>query len=238
MNSALAAAPLNVCEDLNVVLELGAGRERQRLTVEGGSCLIGRADFCDVQVAGPLVYGEIHVDGASAWIESTDDHDIVINDRPCRRLSLRDGDVLRVGETTITVRVNPLFDDEQATSSADDLSQLSASELCDRIESEHADLAEFERRRLLGWEALLRQVEEVIQLEPAMSLEHNARLEAALSQLHLLADQLGERTRELAAQETAFLESAGEMKRAQDLIAARFERVLQQFQDGELRASA
>jgi len=237
MTSALLSAPRDVSEELNVVLDVGAGRQRRRVAVEGGTCLIGRAEFCDVQVDGPLVYGEVHVEDGAAWIEAADDHDLNINGRPCRRLALRDGDVVNVGSTTITIRVNPPPEDEAAFSD-EDLSQLTASELCDRIESEHAAVTEFERRRLVGWEALLRQVEDILHQEPVATVHQNARLEAVSTQLHALADQLAERTRELATQEAALLESAGELKRAQDLMTTRLERILQQFQDRELRASA
>jgi len=224
--------------DLQIVLIAESRQGARRIAVEAGHCLVGSGDFCDLQIADPVVplaHSEIHVEDGVVWIETADDHELDVNGRSCRRLALRDGDRVRVGETSLTIRINPPAEIEQT---GEDISRLSAFELCERIEGERAAITDFERRRLTGWETLLRQVEDVIQHEPAATWEQDSRIESVVLQLHALADKLAERTRELAAQEALFMESAGELKHAQDLMTSRLERVLQQFQDSELRASA
>lgn len=233
-----APAPA-VADELRVILEAttGSGRPR-RVLVEGGTCLIGRGDFCDVQVAHvdvPLAHSEIHIEHGAIWIEAADEPDLEINGRRCRRLALRDGDAVKLGDTLITIRINPagvLADD------SDELSQLSALELCERIEHEQAAVAEYERKRLAGWDALLTQLETIIAHEPAGAMQQEARIEAVLAQLHEVSSLLADRTRELAAQETQFLEAADELKHSQDQIASRLEHLMQQFPVSELRASA
>jgi predicted component of type VI protein secretion system len=227
-----------LCVALDAVT--GNGRVR-RLPVEGGSCLIGRGDFCDLQVPGddvPLAHSELHVERGAIWIEAVDEADLEINGRACRRLALREGDALRLGDTLITVRICAAADATAAMRMDEDLSQLSALELCERIEAEQAAVASDERRRLMGWDALLTQLEDIIAQEPAAAEEQAARLEGVLAQLHDLSNMLAARTQVLAAQEAQFLESAGELKHAQDAMTGRLEHLLQQFHDGELRASA
>jgi predicted component of type VI protein secretion system len=232
-----------VADDLRVILEAttGLGRPR-RILVEGGSCLIGRGEFCDVQIAdadAPLAHSEVHIEHGAIWIEAVDEPDLEINGRSCRRLALRDGDAIKLGDTLIAIRINPA---DELTTGVDglteDLSQLSALELCDRIETEQAAVVDYERRRLAGWDALLTQLETIIAQEPAGALQQEARIEAVLAQLHEVSSLLADRTRELAAQESEFLESAGELKQSQDQIASRLEHLLEQFPVGELRASA
>lgn len=236
-----AFAPALEADDLRVVLEATAGSGRpRRILVEGGTCLIGRGDFCDLQVADagvPLAHSEIHVERGVLWVEAADVEDLAINGQICRRLALREGDLLTVGDTVIKVRINPpqglLCDGWN-----EDLSQLTALELCERIEAEQSAVAEDERRRLVGWDALLTQLENIIAQEPAASVAQEARIEKVLMQLHEVSSLLADRTRELAAQESQFLESADELKQAQDQMTRRLELVLQRFQDAELRASA
>ena len=233
-----APAPA-VADELRVILEAttGMGRPR-RILVEGGSCLIGRGEFCDVHVAHadvPLAHSEIHIEHGAIWIEAADEPDLEINGRKCRRLALRDGDAVTLGDTLITVRINPA---DGLAADSEDYSQLSALELCERIESEHAAVVEDERKRMAGWDALLTQLETIIAQEPAGAQQQEARIEAALAQLHEVSSLLADRTRELAAQESQFLESAGELKQTQDQIASRLEHLLEQFPVGELRASA
>jgi len=230
----LAAACIDVDpKSPRIALEAVTGRDVQLIELEGGSCLIGRADFCDLHVDGPIVHSELHHEAGVLWIESADEHDLQINGKRCRRLTLRDTDTIQIGDTTITVRINPVQSAE-----GEDLADLSALELCERIETEQSAVNDFERHRLSGWESLLRQVEHVIHEEPGQTWTNDPRIDGVVAQLHALTDKLAARTQELAAQEALFLESAGELKRTQDMMASRLERVLQQFQDNELRASA
>jgi predicted component of type VI protein secretion system len=236
-----ALAPPLESDNLRVVLEATTGASRpRRVLVEGGTCLIGRGEFCDLQLAdvdAPIVHSEIHIERGILWIEAADAHEIEINGHSCRRLALREGDQLRVGKTAIQVRINPP-EGLLANGLGEDLSQLTALELCERIEAEQAEVSEFERRRLLGWDALITQLEDIIAQEPAASVAQEARIEKVLAQLHEVSSLLADRTRELAAQESQFLESAGELQQTQDQMTRRLELVLQRFQESELRASA
>lgn len=218
------------------------GRVRQ-IPVDADGFLIGRGDFCDLVVndaAVPLAHSELHLQEGAVWIEALDEEvAIEINGKSLRRLALRAGDVLQVGPAEITVRFGAPAAAATVEFAADDLSRLSAAELCDRIEAEEAELAAFERRRLLGWEALLSAVEGVLSKQ-RLHATHDAdpRFETVLQQLQAMSAALDARTRELAAQEVQFVESAAELKDVQERLSRKLDQLLQQAGENELRASA
>uniref|UniRef100_A0A7C4LQW3 FHA domain-containing protein n=1 Tax=Schlesneria paludicola TaxID=360056 RepID=A0A7C4LQW3_9PLAN len=228
--------------DLRVVLEIEVPGERRRsVPVEGGGCLIGSGEFCDVRLAGagiPLAHSEIHIDGGVIWMEAVDDGQLTINGQTCRRLALRDHDQIQIADCRITVRINPPDEALMLPDFPENLSELSALELCERVEAEQARLNDDEHRRLSGWSALLRELEDVLRQEPASSWEQEARIERTLQQLHAITESLAERARLLAQREAEFMESAGALQEAHERINSRLEQLLQQFLDGSLRASA
>lgn len=217
------------------------GRTR-RLPVDADGFLIGRGDFCDLQLdeaALPLVHSEIHLQDGVAWIEVVDAAAIEINGRAVPRLTLRSGDVLQFGSLTGTVRMGADVAAGQRTpvEAWEDLAALSAFELCERIESEQSAILEDERRRFQGIESLLVALETVLRTDQSL-VEQDPRTENVVTQLHDLSEALAARTRQLQEQEQQFLVSASEIKQSQDEMARRLEDLIQHLDTGNLRASA
>ncbi len=227
----------------SLLLEVrGAEGRVRRLPVEADGFLIGRGDFCDLRIDDaslPLVHSEIHLQQGAVWIEAVDALAIEMNGRAVPRLSLRSGDVLHIGPLTVTIRMgnDALEMDRSSPSAWEDLSELSALELCERIESEELQIAEDERRRFQGIESLLSALENVLRTDPSQ-IDHDPRTENVVSQLHELSEALAERTRQLQEQEQQFLASASEIKHSQDDMTRRMEELLQHLDNGDLRASA
>lgn len=211
----------------------------RRVTVDGDGFLIGRGDFCDLQLedrSQPLVHSELHVQGAAIWIEALDDNQVIVNGDRCRRMALRDGDRIACGATEIVVHIGTNANAVALTAGprlAEDLSHYSASELCDRILEDEAAVAAFERQRLAGWQSLLQSVEATLLGDQRATTP--PRLAAALAELRSLSDSIADRTSQLAAREA---ESAVEADDAQQAMARRIEQLLQGFGEQDLRASA
>jgi hypothetical protein len=227
-----------------VLLEVRSNFDTVRqVTVDGDGFLIGRGDFCDLQlddVTQPLVHSELHLQGQTVWIEAADDNDaVVVNGDRCRRMALHDGDRVQCGGTEITFHIGSHAGTAEAfphSQFADDLALLSASELCDRIADEETQIAAFERGQLSGWHSLLQSVEATL-LDDGRALDH-PRLESAVAELRSLSDLIASRTQQLAEHEAEFLESTSDLEDAQAAIARRIEQLLQGFGESELRASA
>ncbi len=227
----------------SLLLEVrGVEGRLRRLPVEADGFLIGRGDFCDLRLdeAGlPLVHSEIHLQDGVVWIQAVDVPTIEINGRTVPRLTLRSGDVLKLGSATATVRMGA----EAAAALRspnelwEDLSDLSAAQLCERIEAEEAAILEVERRRFEGIESLLAALENVLRTDQTL-VDHDPRTENVVTQLHDLSDALAERTRQLQDQEQQFLASASEIKHSQDEMARRLEDLIHHLDTGDLRASA
>lgn len=227
----------------SLLLEVrGADGHSRRLPVEADGFLIGRGDFCDLRIDDatlPPVHSEIHLQEGAAWIEAVDAPAIEMNGRAVPRLSLRSGDVFLIGATTVTVHMgaDALAAAVPGTEAWEDLSSLSARELCERIESEESQIAEEERRRFQGIESLLAALENVLLTDQSL-VAQDPRTENVVSQLHELSEALAERTRQLQEQEQQFLASASEIKQSQDDMTRRMEDLLQHLDTSELRASA
>ncbi len=219
-----------------VVLEVEVSGEVRRVSVDAGEFLIGRAEFCDLQIdspAVPLAWCVVHLQGQVVWIEAADEvATLEINGQAMKRLAVRSGDRLTLGPVTLTVRLGA----DALTKPAEDLSGLSAVELCERIEAEQQALDDHERQRILGVEALLAALEGVLTQESLTS--DPTRTETVLGQLQGLSELLAERTRQLADHEQEFLASAVEIKQAQDRMTRRLEELLGHLEEGDLRASA
>ncbi len=227
----------------SLLLEVrGAEGRLRRLPVEADGFLIGRGDFCDLLVDEdnlPLAHSEIHLQDGAVWIEAVDAPTIEINGRSVPRLALRTGDVLQIGAMTITIRMgaDALTPPRASADVWEDLSALSALELCERIESEELAIADDERRRFQGIESLLSALENVLRTDQSL-VAHDPRTENVVTQLHELSEALAERTRQLQEQEQQFLASASEIKQSQDDMTRRMEELLHHLDTGDLRASA
>jgi hypothetical protein len=211
-----------------------------RELVDADGYLIGRGDFCDLRLADaalPMVHSEIHIQDGAIWIEAVDAPAVEINGRAVPRLTLRSGDALRIGSMSITVRMGIDAAWQASIDGWEDLSQLSALELCERIEAEEAAIRDDERRRWEGVEALLVSLEEMLRTDTVLVAD-DPRTETIVQQLHELSEALATRTQQLAEQEQQFLDTASEIKQSQDEMSRRLEEMIHHLDAGEFRASA
>lgn len=223
----------------SLILEMRdtAGQLR-RHRVEADGYLIGRGEFCDLRLddAGiPLVHSEIHIQDGAMWIEAVDAAAIDMNGKAVPRLALRSGDVLRVGSLAVTIRTG--VEAEILADDWEDLSALSALELCERIEAEEAAIRDDEQQRCQGIESLLVALEGMLRTDREL-LGDDAHTENVVQQLHALSEALATRTQQLVEQEQQFLNTAGEIKHSQEDMARRMEDLIHNLDAGELRASA
>lgn len=214
----------------------------RRHRVEADGYLIGSGDFCDLRLDDasiPLVHSEIHMDNGVIWIAAVDAPSVEVNGKLVPRLTLRSGDTLRFGSVPATVRMGADAVNISSTTEQDweDLSHLSAVELCERIESEEAAVRDEERQRWQGVESLLVALEQMLRTDREL-VSDEARSEEIVQQLHALSEALAVRTQQLAEQEQHFLNTAQEIKHSQDEMTRRMEVLIQQLDTNELRASA
>lgn len=226
-----------------VVLEVHSQKApHRRVEVDGDGFLIGRGDFCDLQLDGedqPLVHSELHLQGGSVWIEAADETILLsVNGRLCRRIALREGDRLDIGSTEVIVHLgtpaegaNPL--PRLTPAAEEDLSLLTASELCDRIAAEQAEVDAFQQQQRSGYRSLLQAVESV--LHDGTHAEGEPRWTAAVSQLRALIEQL---STDAGQPGVPFVDSTAELPETQEGVSRRIEELLRSFADGDLRASA
>ncbi|MBI1347888.1 hypothetical protein GC163_16555 [bacterium] len=219
-------------------------RRLRRLRMDYDDFLIGRAEFCDLRLDdtdSPLVLAELHRQADVLWIESAEDgHPLTINGQGCQRLALRDGDVLTIGNGTIEICIDrmPSFG-TQSASLDEDLSALSADELCERIIAEQSEVDEFERKELEGWKSLVIALEQTLaEAQTQGGRVAQERIDGAITELRQLSVTLQSRADELLAREADFLETTAELRVAQTEMVQKLDLLLQQFDEGELRASA
>ncbi|HET6422715.1 MAG TPA: FHA domain-containing protein [Planctomycetaceae bacterium] len=227
----------------SLILEVrDAAGHLHRHRVENDGYLIGRGDFCDLRIdeaALPLVHSEIHIQEGAIWIEAVDAPAVEINGKAIPRLSLRSGDLLQIGTLSATVRSG---EEAEATwqlsqESWEDLSHLSALELCERIEAEEAAIRDEERQHWHGVESLLVALEELLRDDQRIFADES-RTDEIVQQLHQLSEALATRTQQLAEQELQFLNTASEIQHSQDDMARRMDELIHHLDAGELRASA
>lgn len=138
------------------------------VTMQGPTLLIGRAPFCDILLADaevPLVHSEMHCDGGVLWIEASDPASTIeVNGRAYPRLALRDGDQVHVGGHDLAVQIGHRGDlARERGTFTDDLSELSADELCDLILAEQEEIEQDDARRRDGWRKLLSALDATLQ---------------------------------------------------------------------------
>lgn len=239
---ALSQDHFAMLQSASLYLEVrGADGMSRQVPVDADGFLIGRGDFCDLRVddpAVPMVHSEIHLQHGAMWIEAVDAASIEMNGRTVPRLSLRSGDTLRIGSQSITFRVDQGTLSQSLPSEPwEDLSALSALELCERIELEEQAVLEDERQQFRGIESLLSALENVLRSDSSFA-DQDPRTENVVHQLHELSEALAERTRQLQEQEQQFLASASDIKQSQDDMTRRMEVLLEQLNASDLRASA
>jgi len=148
-------------ESNNVVLTLLFSGHSVTVTHDGFT--IGSSRRCDLNLNDPSLPGlhsVIHMQSGAIWIEvAADNLTLTVNDRPYRRMALRHEDRLKIGSTEFEFQLKSEPVSNVSGSALDeDLSLLTAEELCDRILSEQSMVDEFIEGQRSGWEALLRAI--------------------------------------------------------------------------------
>ncbi len=241
---------LNIDHSTNSVLTLQSAGMSVVVTHDGFS--IGASRQCDLTINEPSIpalHSVIHQQGGAIWIESADENTMLtVNDRPYRRMALRHDDRFQIGSmefrilmTTETVAVT-----EQATIS-EDLTLLTAEELCDRILSEQSMVAEFVDGQRAGWEALLRAIEaadleqaneHLVEQQAAKPDDEKVVFDAILEEIQALSETITDRTKELSHQEKDVLESTTILEESQQRIDQILDQLTKNDPPNELRASA
>jgi hypothetical protein len=238
------------------------GERPQIMLVAGEDFTIGSGEQCDLRLiddALPKLHSILHVQGQVVWIEAADDDALIsLGGEVFRRRALRDGDLLTFGRTEVTIHIGDaalrsLRQQSKTPRMDDDVSLLSAEELCDRIEREEKLVDEFDRRRRFGWQALMAAVREALNDEagvpaaqppsPAIApLVNDDALEDLVAQVRDLSETLDERTKTLTAQEAQLIESSSQLCEAQLRVSRQLEQLLERLSRdddrGELRVSA
>lgn len=226
----------------DLILEL----DDYSVSIDRDRILIGSSPRCDIQLSeGPSLQCIIRNEEGVVWVEADDEFaELNVNWIACRRMSLRDGDVISVSGIDITIRQKQ--DDLNAASPIEQISSLSANELCDRIVSEQAAVNEFESGRQNGWRNLMAAVRQV-------ALEDNAGADSSVTEVseagQRLLDQIREltemvqlRSQELDVCEGELVAASALLQQTQDHVSEQIEDLLNQIdrvvESADLRASA
>lgn len=214
---------------------------------------IGSSPVCEIHLLdGPLLHSVIRTDAGAVWIEIADEAaELNVNWRACRRMALRDGDVISVGGMDMTVRDTACYSAHAgAIELVENITQLTADELCDRILSEQASVDQFEAGRLQGMQKLMEAMKAVIVAEPSTAavvtstpvVEFSDECQRLLDQIHEMSEMMNGRTRELDLCETELVAATELLEETQDRVSRQIESLLDQIGDAtvptELRVSA
>ena len=248
------------CHDIPDDLQMILRSKRQSVTIAHDGFSIGSHRRCDLHIVDSLVppwHSVIHLQAGVIWIEAADEETVlIVNHRPCRRRALRHGDQLMIGDVVYTIEIvsKPLEfrDSFQANGEVhEDLSTLSAEELCDRIETEQSMVKEMSQDEKSGWAALLHAIE-AVHREPALGepltdstiklAEDRVSYDAMLSHIEELHETISDQTQELSQQEADVMASSSSLEESQKRVAQRLDEIIEQFTrsdaPGEFRASA
>jgi hypothetical protein len=214
---------------------------------------IGSSAVCEIHLLqGPLLHSVIRAEAGVIWIETADESaELNVNWRACRRMALRDGDVISICGMDLTVRDTVAFSAEAGSVElVEDVTQLTADELCDRILSEQSAIDQFEEGRLKGMQKLMDAMKAVIAAEPqaserlttAPAIELSDECQRLLDQIHQMSEMMNGRTRELEHCETELVATTELLEETQDRVSRQIESLLDQIGEAsapsELRVSA
>lgn len=230
------------------------GKAARLVFIDHDGFTIGSGSNCDLCLADsgvPRLHSRLHLQGPAIWIEAADDGcHVIVDHEVYRRRALRDGDQLMFGETEATVHIGEASvraarQTPRSSWDTEDLSFLSAEELCDRIEREEKLAQDFDHGRKLGWQALMSAVQEIIDQKEELSHANvsDEKFDELVAQVRDLSETLDERTKTLASQEALLIESSSQLAEAQLRVSRQLEQLLgrlspEEDHPGELRVSA
>jgi hypothetical protein len=212
--------------------------------------LIGSGEWCDLRLGGamPVLHSVLRVDGASVWLEAVvDAPPLHVNGRAIGSCELKDGDEISIGAFSLKLcdarnvqheaLMKPIDIEEllglDREEVEEDVSELSAAELLQRIERDEQLVEEFQKRRDLGSVALLERLEHELDSESAQaepeeqSLQVLRELQSAMSELNELAHELKQRSAEMTGEE--FSQATTSLLDFQQDVAGRLDSVLGQI---------
>lgn len=239
--------------DSEIELEMVLEFDDRLLVVDHDRIRIGSGPMCEIRLPlGPVLHSVIRTEAGVVWIEADDDSaDLTVNWRTCRRMALRDGDVISVDGCDITVLSRPATTvEDDAARRTEDTTQLTAEELCDRILSDQSVVDEFESSRLNGWQKLMAAIKTTAaasqfpaaELDNSPAVEFSGDCERLLDQIREMSEMMSGRTRELDTCENDLLAATSLLQETQDRVSRQIEELLDQIGDvsqpNELRASA
>lgn len=227
----------------------------ESFVVEDNEVRIGASCKCELRLPdGPALHSIIRRQADVTWIEAVDEATLIVNGRPRRRIALREGDVLELSGFTFTVRFGWPVEDAETTSLIEDLTMMTAEELCDRIATEQAMVDEFTAEQHAGLKNLVAAISATHELERPSDVlpmeavpSHRAvasadDCERLLSQIRELSELVNGRTEELDDCESELVAAAALLEEAQERVTHQIEGLLDQLQvpiiEAELRASA
>ena len=244
----------NAEQSTSVVLTLQFSGQSVVVTHDGFT--IGSSQRCDLPLNDtsiPGLHSVIHIQSGAIWIEAAnDDTTVIVNHRPYRRMALRHEDCINIGSTELKIlMINESITEVEVPALEEDLSLLSAEELCDRILSEQSMVSEFIEGRRSGWEALLQAIQaandepllrQSSNDEVANQVSENETFETLLDEIQGLNTSITEHTRELSDHEKELLESTLIMEESQMRAIQQLDDILEKLKNSdppnELRASA
>ena len=227
--------------------------------------LIGSDPACDLRLGGddvPPLHSLIHADGRDVQLESVvEDPPLSVNGISRHSVRLEEGDVIEIGSFRLVVhhlrgalkealpQNSSAFDFDPADSDLSafeeqDLSELSAEELVDRIEQDEQLVQDWERGQQAGadslWQALAHRIEledqaagnqastVSVQDASAGSSERDIMrdLEQLLVQLNEFSTHLENRSERLSRREHDYADAAEHLLDVQQQLAAHLESLL------------
>jgi hypothetical protein len=219
--------------------------------------LIGSGEWCDLRLGGamPVLHSVLRVDGISVWLEAVvDAPPLHVNGRAIGSCELNDGDEISIGAFTLKLcdardvqheaLMKPIDIEELLGLERDeeeDVSELSAAELLQRIERDEQLVEEFQKRRDLGSTALLERLEHELDSESAQAdpedqtLQVLRELQSAMSELNELASELKLQSGEMTGEE--FSQATSSLLDFQQDVVGRLDSVLTRI-DGLDRADS
>jgi len=244
------------------VLVLNSAELTVRVAHDGFT--IGASRKCDLCLADdtiPALHSVIHMQHGAIWIETADEKaELIVNDRSYRRMALRHNDEMRIGTKNFTIQIGTGAPTaiEQAAAVGEDLTLLTAEELCDRILADQSMVDEFTAGQHAGWEMLLHAIEAASQEADTTELkideprvvarseaslvseeaapaddsslaEEHAVLDSLLGQIQELNDALTDHTRQLTEREEQVLETTNILNESHQQITQRLGDLIDQM---------
>lgn len=240
-------------DDAEIVPEMVLEFDDGLLVIDRDRIRLGTSPMCELRLPeGPLLHSVIRNEAGAVWIEAEPDStELSVNWRNCRRMALRDGDVISLAGLDITIRrgVIPTAT-EDAAKLSEDITQMTAEELCDQILTEQSEVDAFESKRLQGWQELIASMKRAMAGDQSLAESLNAApavafsddCERLLDQIREMSDLMNGRTQELDACEGELVAATALLQETHDRVSHQIEELLNQIGDvsqtNALRASA